>query len=114
MHRDTTTNQHERSIDALPDAIAELVRKSSTPAPIPREEEPFDRIGEIKVDVRIEFPTVRIARSDAEKLKPGSSIPLKGDVDTPVNIVVCDRVIARGEIVIVDGCYGVRILEFIS
>jgi len=120
MSSDHTSAQQERTIDALPDSIAELVRRSSIPGIIPGasdtagEEEPATgRIGGIKIDVRLEFPTIRIAGNAAGKLKPGASIPLNDRSGDIVHVVVCDKVIARGEIVVVDGCYGVRITEFV-
>jgi flagellar motor switch protein FliN/FliY len=34
--------------------------------------------------------------------------------DDPVDLLVGDRVIARGEVMVVDGQYGVRITELLS
>ena len=44
-------------------------------------------------------------------LSTGSVVELDESLSEPVEILVGERVIARGEIVSVDGCYGVRITD---
>jgi flagellar motor switch protein FliN/FliY len=44
-------------------------------------------------------------------LGPGSVIDMGRSPDEPVELLVGERVIARGEVVIVSGNYGVRITE---
>ncbi len=44
-------------------------------------------------------------------LGPGSVIDMGRSPDEPVDLLVGDRLIARGEVVIVGGNYGVRITE---
>jgi len=48
------------------------------------------------------------------RLSPGSVIDLGRSPDDPVELLVSDRVIAHGEVVIVGGNYGVRILDVVS
>jgi flagellar motor switch protein FliN len=47
-------------------------------------------------------------------LGPGALIDMGGSPDDPVQMLVGDHVIARGEVVVVDGNYGIRILDLIS
>ena len=51
---------------------------------------------------------------EALKLTTGSIVELNRSVTEPVEIIVNNCVIARGEVVVVDGNYGVRIVEIIS
>ncbi|MEO7191697.1 MAG: FliM/FliN family flagellar motor switch protein [Vicinamibacterales bacterium] len=44
-------------------------------------------------------------------LGPGSVIDMGRSPDDPVELLVGDRLVARGEVVIVGGNYGVRITE---
>jgi len=44
-------------------------------------------------------------------LGSGSTVDMNRSPDDPVELLVGDRVIARGEVVVVDGNYGVRITE---
>ena len=46
------------------------------------------------------------------KLTSGSIVELNRAVLEPVEVIVNNCVIARGEVVVVDGNYGVRITKF--
>ena len=76
--------------------------------------------GRIGVILGIDLPVVvRFGRTELpirslSKLGPGSVIELGRSPDDPVDVLVGDRVVARGEVVIVGGNYGVRILEVIT
>jgi flagellar motor switch protein FliN/FliY len=76
--------------------------------------------GRIGVILGIDLPViVRFGRTELPiraltKLGPGSVIELGRSPDDPVDVLVGDRVVARGEVVIVGGNYGVRILEVIT
>jgi flagellar motor switch protein FliN/FliY len=48
------------------------------------------------------------------RLGPGSVIDLGRSPDDPVDVLVNGRVVARGEVVVVAGSYGVRITEVVS
>jgi flagellar motor switch protein FliN/FliY len=76
--------------------------------------------GRIGVILGIDLPViVRFGRTELpirslSKIGPGSVIELGRSPDDPVDVLVGDRVVARGEVVIVGGNYGVRILEVIT
>jgi flagellar motor switch protein FliN len=48
------------------------------------------------------------------KLTSGSAVELDRKPDDDVEVIVNNCVIARGEVVVVEGNYGVRITEIIS
>jgi flagellar motor switch protein FliN/FliY len=48
------------------------------------------------------------------KLTTGSIVELDRDVNDPVEVLVNQRLIARGEVVVVEGNYGVKIQEIAS
>jgi len=64
---------------------------------------------DIKLDVRVRVGRAQRTLGSITQLASGSVVELDCSVDDPVEIVVNDRVIAEGEIVIVGGNYGVRI-----
>lgn len=76
--------------------------------------------GRIGVILGIDLPVVvRFGRTELPirtltKLGPGSVIELGRSPDDPVDVLVGDRVVARGEVVIVSGNYGIRILDVVS
>jgi flagellar motor switch protein FliN/FliY len=47
-------------------------------------------------------------------LGPGSVIDLGRSPDDPVDVLVSNQLVARGEVVIVGGNYGVRITDVIN
>lgn len=64
---------------------------------------------DMSVPVQINFGRTRMLLGDLLNLGSGSVIELDRDADEEVEILVNDRVIARGEIVEYEGDYGVRI-----
>jgi len=52
-----------------------------------------------------------MALRDILKLGVGSVIDLEKGVNDPVTISVNDKPIAHGEVVVVDGNYGVKVME---
>jgi flagellar motor switch protein FliN/FliY len=51
---------------------------------------------------------------DVLKLTTGSIIELDRGVNEPVEVLVNDCLVARGEVVVVEGNYGVRIQQIAS
>jgi flagellar motor switch protein FliN/FliY len=47
-------------------------------------------------------------------LNAGSVIELDRDVQEPADLLLGDKIIARGQVVIVDGNYGIRITEVVD
>ena len=63
----------------------------------------------VEVDIMLRFGQRRLPLREIAALFSGAVIELDESVADPVEVVVGERVIARGEIISVDGCYGVRI-----
>ena len=68
----------------------------------------------IELPVSISFGRKRLPLREVLKLTTGSIVELDRDVDEPVEILVNQCLIARGEVVVVEGNYGVRIQEIAS
>lgn len=81
---------------------------------------PIDLNSRIGVILDIDLPVVvRFGQTDLPvrtlaRLGPGSVIDLGRSPDDPVELLVSDRVVAHGEVVIVGGNYGIRILDVVS
>jgi flagellar motor switch protein FliN/FliY len=69
---------------------------------------------DIDLPVVVRFGHTELALRTLTRLGPGSVIDLGRSPDDPVEIMVSDRVIARGEVVVVGGNYGIRILDVVS
>jgi flagellar motor switch protein FliN/FliY len=69
---------------------------------------------DIELPVTLRFGTTRMTLQDLTGLNTGSVIEFDGGLHDPVEVLVNGRVIARGEAVIVQDSYGVRISEIAS
>ena len=83
----------------------------------PAEETPADRIDvilDIDLPLIVRFGRTELPLRTLARMGPGSLIDLGRSADDPVDVLVSNRVVARGEVVIVGGNYGVRILDVVS
>jgi flagellar motor switch protein FliN/FliY len=69
----------------------------------------FDLLLDVALPVSVSFGKTSLQIREVLKLNTGSIVELNRFVTDPVDVIVNDCVIARGEVVVVDGNYGVRI-----
>jgi flagellar motor switch protein FliN len=74
----------------------------------------LDRILDIELPVIVRFGRSELPLRTLSRLGPGSLIDLGRSPDDPVDLLVSNRVVARGEVVVVGGNYGIRILDVID
>lgn len=68
----------------------------------------------VELPVTLCFGRRRMKLRDVLELNAGSVVELDRQVEDPVDLLLDDRVIARGEVVVVDGSYGLRVLEIVT
>jgi flagellar motor switch protein FliN len=68
----------------------------------------------VHLPISISFGQTQLRLKDVLKLATGSVVELNRQPEEPVDVIVNDSVVARGEVVIVDGNYAVRIQEIVS
>lgn len=73
-----------------------------------------DMLMHVQVPVSVSFGATQIRMKDLLSLTAGSVVELDQALHDNVEVRVNNRVIARGEVVAVDGHYGVRVLELVS
>src|SRR5262249_31742942 len=69
---------------------------------------------DVQLPVSIRFGETEMMLEEVVKLGVGSVIELNSGIDHPVDLIVNNRTLARGEIVTVDGFYAIRITEITS
>jgi flagellar motor switch protein FliN len=74
----------------------------------------LDTLMNIDLPVSISFGTTEMALADLLRLTTGSIVEFNHLLSEPVNIIVNNCLVARGDVVVVDANYGVRISEVIS
>jgi flagellar motor switch protein FliN/FliY len=68
----------------------------------------------VKLPIRVLLGRTELCLRDIAQLGNGAVVELDCSPDDPVEIIVNDRVIAHGEVVVVSGNYGVRITKIAS
>ena len=128
------------SQDQAPDNIAstsdEVEEKTSTPeedremrpvgakpkfapgnggAPAPAEgRSNIDFLLDVPLGVSVELGRTKIAVRDMLQLGPGSVLELDKMIGEPLDLLVNDKLIARGEVVVFDENFGIRITDIIK
>lgn len=67
--------------------------------------------GAISVRLAIEVGSIRLKLADVLAMAPGQVHVLDRRVDQPVDVLISERLVARGEIVSVGEKFGVRLTE---
>ena len=86
-------------------------RKAPEPPPLPNS---IDLLLDVELPVSISFGRAQLALKDVIKLTTGSIVELNRSISEPVEVIVNNCVIARGEVVVVEGNFGIRIKQVIS
>jgi flagellar motor switch protein FliN/FliY len=68
-----------------------------------------DLLLEIELDATLQFGSRELALKDVLVLGPGDVLELNRNVSEPVDLVVGDRIVARGEVVIVEGNFALMV-----
>jgi flagellar motor switch protein FliN/FliY len=74
----------------------------------------IDLLLDIALEVSVELGRTRMTIGELLALRPGSVIELDKLAGEPADILVNGTRIARGEVVVVDEKFGVRVLEVVS
>jgi flagellar motor switch protein FliN len=74
----------------------------------------IDLLLDVELPVSISFGRAQLPLKDVIKLTTGSIVELNRSLAEPVEVIVNNCVIARGEVVVIEGNYGIRIKQVIS
>jgi flagellar motor switch protein FliN len=74
----------------------------------------LDVILDIDLPLAIRFGETKMTLAALTKVGPGTMIDLGRAPDEPVDVLVNGKLVARGEVVVVAGNYGIRVVEVVS
>ena len=74
----------------------------------------LDRLNDVQLDVRVELGRSRMLVDDVRRLGSGSVVELDRPSGDPVDIFVNNGLVARGEVVVLDERFCVRITEILG
>ncbi len=124
----------EGLLDQAEAHLAEAVQSNLDPGipaelgqPQPFSFEPFESTGaeqapadgwnslqDVELDLRIELGRTELLIDEVLKLKAGSVVPLDKLAGDPVDILINDRLIARGEVLVLNDNFCVRVAEILA
>ena len=68
----------------------------------------------MRVKLTVELGACQIPMRDVLQLNAGSIVRLEKAAQTPVDLYANQKLIARGEVVVVDDAYGLKITELLG
>ncbi|MGQ9552823.1 MAG: flagellar motor switch protein FliN [Anaerolineae bacterium] len=104
-----TSNDHPQT-SAQRARFATLIEEPVA-SPIPTN---IDLLMDVSLRVSVELGRATLSVRDTLNMVPGHVVELDKLAGDPVDVLVNGRLIARGEVVVVDDQFGVRITEIVS
>ena len=108
----------------LEDAVGSDVSTTDEPAPFTlgeitpeaeaEERAPVDLLGEVELDLRIELGRTQMRLDEVLQLRGGSVVALDKLAGDPVDVYVNGRLIARGEVLVMNDNFCVRVTELVG
>lgn len=102
--------RHQTSSAGAKLPVSSAVREKS----LGEESKTFDLLLDVALPVSISFGRASLQVKEILKLTTGSIVELDRLVSEPVDVIVNNCVIATGEVVVVEGNYGVRVQQIAS
>ncbi len=100
--------------DDLPQGVASFRLEEFSGAEATVENATLDLIQDVELDLKIELGRTNMYLEDVLKLRKGSVVPLDKLAGDPVDIYVNGRLIARGEVLVLNDNFCVRVAELIT
>lgn len=98
-------------IQNVMEASAGVAQASAAASPMPRN---LDFLLDVTLQVSVEVGRTRMSIQDLLQLGQGSVIELSKLAGEPLDVFINERLVARGEAVIINEKFGVRITDIIS
>jgi len=74
----------------------------------------LESLGDIELDVTLELGRAEVTIEELLQLRAGSVVSLDKAAGEPIDILANGRLVARGEVIVVEGKFGVRLCEVIA
>lgn len=101
-------------VDESPPASSDPAEKRGAAVPSRAAGEDIEFLLDIPLQVSVEAGRARMTISELLSLGPGSIVKLEKRVGEPLDVFINQKLIARGEIVIINEKFGIRLTEIVS
>jgi flagellar motor switch protein FliN/FliY len=78
------------------------------------EEKTLDIVLDVKVKIAVQIGSCMLPMRDVLELAPGSVVQLHQHASDPVGLYVNDKLVAYGEVVVVEDNFGIKISELVG
>jgi flagellar motor switch protein FliN/FliY len=104
----------EQPIDPALAGLAPFELKDLAGSPASGEKATLELLSDVDLDLRIELGRTQMYLEDVLKLKRGSVVTLNKLAGDPVDVFVNGRMVARGEVLVLNDNFCVRVTELVS
>jgi flagellar motor switch protein FliN/FliY len=74
----------------------------------------IERLVGVRVEVAVELGRTMMTLGEALEIGPGAVIPLDRTAGAPLELMVNGKLVARGEVLVIDDVYGLQITEIVE
>ncbi|MAX25503.1 MAG: flagellar motor switch protein FliN [Phycisphaeraceae bacterium] len=106
-----------KSVSAMQDAASEALGDGDIPGSLmdaPNAPEGIDMLRDVDLHVAIELGRTNMLVEDVLKITDGSVIELDKLAGDPVDVYVNDRLVARGEVLVLNDNFCIRVSEIVA
>lgn len=82
--------------------------------PSPLDDKGIDVVLDVKVKVTVQLGSCQLPMRDVLELAAGSVVQLNQHASDPVGLYVNDKLVAYGEVVVVEDNFGIKITELVG
>ena len=114
----------DQATESLEQAIGKTTSAETNPTPFDlndlapteasAERQPIDLLGEVEMDLRIELGRTQMCLDEVLQLRGGSVVALDKLAGDPVDVFVNGRLIARGEVLVMNDNFCIRVTELVG
>lgn len=104
----------DQPVDPAVRGISPFQLRDFSSAPASGEKATIELLKDVDLDVRIELGRTQMYLEDVLKLRRGAVVPLEKMAGDPVDIFVNGRLIARGEVLVMNDNFCIRVAELLA
>ena len=94
-----------------PRSTAQSGKAIATPVPALPGKENLGLLLDIKLEALLRFGEREMLLREILNLSPGAVVELNRKVNDPVELIVCGKVVAKGDVVVLDGNYALQVTQ---
>ncbi len=99
------------ALDSLPQGANDMAAAAACPSPSPALSSGIELLLDVELEATLRFGCRELLLGEILDMGPGDVVELDRHAADPVDLIVGDKIVARGEVVLVNGNFGLRVTE---